>query len=141
MQRWWITAIVAGCTWPGVRGSLGNASEQVVADFRAAPPAAKLERVDYLGEGCYIIDDRTLYVCNTDEGPAGKLTCRQDYWFDSLADVYVTEQQQLEPWPAILEPPINVTRDPHCERVWSAAHASTTTPPARAKPIIRWIDL
>ncbi len=124
MQRVWVAVVVAGCAWPGVRGSLGDAQDQVVAEFRASHPAVKLERVDYLGQGCYTIDDRTLYACNTDEAPAGKPTCREDYWFHSLNALYVTEQHVIEPWPAIIEPPVEVRRDLPCERVWSAAHRS-----------------
>ncbi len=122
MQRLWIAAIVAGCAWPGVRGSLADAHEQVVAEFRSAYPTLKVARVDYLGQGCYLVDDSKLYACTTDEAPAGKLTCRQDYWLNSLADVYVTEQKLLEPWPAIVDPPVEVTHDLRCERVWAAAH-------------------
>ena len=137
MLRLWIAAVVAGCTWPGVRGAVGDARDAVVAQFRAEHPAAKVERIDYLGQGCYVVDDRTLYACTTDEAPAGKLTCREDYWFHSLNELFVTERKLLEPWPEVVYPPVEVQRAVRCERVWSSMHPPQ---PTAVEPVSRSID-
>jgi hypothetical protein len=66
-----VIGLVLGCA--GVRGSIATGHDEV----RALYGGGERARIEYLGEGCYLVDDRAIYECTVDAVPAGERICLQ----------------------------------------------------------------